>query len=99
MKYSHCCEDKEECEIDSYSSVKVGEVEPAGNMANYVRNNGGQVLCEEGTQQVPMELEAGHNKMMAICATSSLAKLDAFKTIIQHSVRSCRYYVPWHNSE
>jgi hypothetical protein len=67
-------------------------------MADYVRNNGGQVLCEEGTQKVSVELEADYNKMLAT-TTESLAKLDTLETIIQHRVRSCGDNVPGHNSK
>jgi hypothetical protein len=99
MKDSHCCEDKEEGEIDPHSRVKVCKVEPAGHMSNYVRNDGGQVLCQEGAQQVSVELVAWHDKLMAMCSTNFVTELDTLNTIIQHRFRSSGNYIPGHDSE
>ena len=99
INYSHRCEDKQEGEIDTHSGVKVGQVEPASHMAYDIGDDCGQVLCEEGAQQISVELETGHNEMMTMCTTESMAKLDTLKTIVQHRVRGCGDYIPGHNAE
>jgi len=65
-KPSHSSEDKHESEIDPHSGVEVGEVEPVGEMADDVGNDGGQVLRQKGAYQVPMEPEARYNLAMTM---------------------------------
>ena len=73
----HGGEDEEQGKIHPHGRVKVGDVEPVGEVADDVGDDGGQVGGEEGAAQAAPEPKGGHSQVAAVAAAVVLAAQPA----------------------
>ena len=73
----HGGEDEEQGKIHPHGRVKVGDVEPVGEVADDVGDDGGQVGGEEGAAQAAPEPKGGHSQVAAMAAALVLAAQPA----------------------